>query len=230
MVEDDGRGIAPDFLPHVFERFRQAEGSTTRRYGGLGLGLSLVRNLVEMHGGTISAASEGEGKGARFTVLLPVRAEEQASSPSSRPSGVPANGMRASEPTLPGVRVLVVDDDEDARELVGEVLRADGAHVALSSSVVDVLLEAVQRFRPDVLLSDIAMAGADGYDLIRAVRALLARELGGATPAAALTAYAREERSAASSWRWAFRRTSPSRSSRPSSSRPLLRLAAVPRS
>jgi signal transduction histidine kinase len=189
VVEDDGRGITADFLPHVFERFRQAEGSTTRRYGGLGLGLSLVSNLVEMHGGTIAAASEGEGKGARFTILLPIHAIEDAGpSSTASPSRVEA---RAAKQALPGIRVLVVDDDPDARELVGEVLRAEGAVVSLAESVVTAL-EALEQFRPDVLLSDIAMAGADGYDLIRAIRALPA-ERGGMTPAAALTAYAREE-------------------------------------
>jgi PAS domain S-box-containing protein len=180
-VRDDGQGISPTFLPHVFERFRQADSSTTRPHGGLGLGLSIVRHLVELHGGTVAAASEGAGRGATFTVRLPRR-------PPGADDVPDAATARADVTVLRHVRVLVVDDEADARELIAEVLGAHGADVHTVSSVA-AALAALPRFRPDVLVSDIAMSGEDGFELIRRVRALPADE-GGRLPALALTAYA----------------------------------------
>jgi signal transduction histidine kinase/ActR/RegA family two-component response regulator len=183
-IEDSGQGIAPEFLPHVFDRFRQADGATTRSHGGLGLGLAIVRHLVEAHGGSIEAASEGKGRGATFTVSLPIAAVR----PDSRPSAAVEPG---EEHRLDGVRVLVVDDEEDARALVAIVVEQRGAEVASAGSAAEALA-LLETFRPDVLVSDIGMPGRDGYDLIRAVRAL-PPERGGRTPAVALTAYARVE-------------------------------------
>jgi PAS domain S-box-containing protein len=182
-VSDTGQGIAKDFLPHVFERFRQADSSTTRPQRGLGLGLALVKQLVELHGGSVRAESEGEGKGATFTVELPLAGRAEA--------GARAAHLRDPCASLAGVKVLVVDDDEDTRELVGRVLADCGAEVIGAGSAAEAL-EAVQRHRPDVMLSDIGMPQQDGYQLVRALRAL-APEDGGSTPAAALTAFTRPE-------------------------------------
>ncbi len=180
-VSDDGQGIAGEFLPYVFERFRQADSSTTRRHGGLGLGLALVRHLVELHGGAVRVESEGEGRGATFTVSLPVAA--------CRSAGCAV----ALDPcaSIEGVRVLVVDDEPDTRELVRRLLADCHAEVVAVESAREALDE-VQRFRPDVLLSDIGMPQQDGYQLVRAIRAL-DEGRGGRTPAAALTAFARPE-------------------------------------
>jgi PAS domain S-box-containing protein len=193
VVEDSGEGIRPDFLPHVFDRFRQADGTTKRRHGGLGLGLAIVKQLVELHGGEVSASSEGVGLGARFVVSLP--ASLGAAAPESgeeRPSRVrhatPAP-LRPAASRLSGVRVLVVDDEPDARELVQLVLEECGAVVAIAASAPQAL-EALRRSPPAVLVSDIGMPGMDGYDLIRRVRELGPAE-GGTTPALALTAFAR---------------------------------------
>jgi PAS domain S-box-containing protein len=190
-VADSGEGISPEFLPHVFERFRQAEGSTSRRHGGLGLGLALVRHLVEAHGGTVRAESEGEGKGAAFIVSLPVQAvfaEEIAHSP-MRPL------RRASLPPVPtslrGVEVLVVDDEADTRELVATALQTQGADVRTAASAEEGLKRLSERV-PTVIVSDIGMPETDGYSLIRKVRAL-ERRRGIETPALALTAYAGPE-------------------------------------
>jgi PAS domain S-box-containing protein len=193
VVSDTGSGIAPEFLPHVFDRFRQADQRTTRLYGGMGLGLAIVHNLVELHGGNVKAESEGIGKGSTFTVMLPVapvyRSEEH---------GVRVHpGTRDTLPSfdfvdkLDGMRVLVVDDEPDTRELLKSGLEQSGAKVAAASSVVDAL-EKLQTFAPDLLISDIGMPDQDGYDLIRQVRQL-DREHGGQIPAVALTAYARVE-------------------------------------
>jgi CheY-like chemotaxis protein/anti-sigma regulatory factor (Ser/Thr protein kinase) len=187
-VRDTGRGIRPEFLPHVFERFRQADAATTRDHGGLGLGLAIVRHITELHGGTVAVESEGEGRGAVFTVELPIH-------PVALPAGPrPAPGDGAAEDSahrLDGVRVLVVDDEADARELLSELLRESGAQVRAAASA-DEAIAAIEEARPDVLVSDIGMPGEDGYALIRRVKAY-ERERGLRIPAVALTAYARDE-------------------------------------
>jgi len=189
-VRDDGQGIRSEFLPYLFEPFRQADGSTTRRHGGLGLGLAIVKQLVEAHGGQITAQSGGEGQGALFTIELPARAPAVVFEPSPR-------APRDSEPVLTGravwldgVRVLVVDDDEDTRDLVHQMLAAQGAIVSSASSAEEAL-NLVARSRPDVLLSDIGMPNVNGYSLIRSIRSM-PEDHGGTIPAVALTAYARE--------------------------------------
>jgi signal transduction histidine kinase/ActR/RegA family two-component response regulator len=191
VVRDTGLGIKPEFLPHVFERFRQADSSSTRAHGGLGLGLAIVRHLVELHGGTVEAISDGEGKGATFSVKLPlgpVRVEEE----DVEPSAAPASGRTAREADdLAGVRVLVVEDDQESRELLESMLGRLGAEVEAAASA-DEAMDSLQRRTPDVLISDIEMPGENGYSLIRRIRSL-PRERGGAVPAAALTAYARTE-------------------------------------
>ena len=204
-VSDTGQGILPEFLPYAFDRFRQADMGTTRQHGGLGLGLSIVRHLVEAHGGSVHAYSAGEGQGSTFTVDLPLpavesepsapRAEPAAAQSMSKPDGSqtpPPAGERVEEslPPLVGVRVLAVDDDEDTLEMLALFLRRAGAEVAAVGSAA-AALETLERFRPDVLVADIGMAGVDGYELLRRVRALGA-ERGGLTPAVALTAYAGE--------------------------------------
>jgi PAS domain S-box-containing protein len=189
-VKDQGKGIGPEFLPHVFDAFSQEDARTTRRHGGLGLGLSIVRHLVEAHGGRIEAESDGEGSGATFKVELPRggrRAEAPAFKRESRVPPAPASMPRLMPPSLDGLSVLVLDDDNDARELITEVLRAKGAHVMEADSAEDAL-RAVTEKRPQVIVSDIGMPGVDGYMFLRRVRELPA-ERGGQTPAIALTAY-----------------------------------------
>jgi PAS domain S-box-containing protein len=192
-VSDTGAGIAPEFLPHVFERFRQADGSTTRRHGGLGLGLSIARHLVEAHGGAVHAYSAGEGRGATFTVDLPLPSVSQ--SVAARADGdvaVRRSGAVVARddvpPALVGLRVLLVDDDLDTLRLLKMILEANGAEVTPVASA-SAALDAVEAARPDVLVSDIGMPGGDGYTLLRRLRAKRA-ESGGLTPAVALTAYA----------------------------------------
>ncbi len=187
IVADTGMGIQPAFLPHVFDRFWQADSSMTRTQGGLGLGLAIVRHLVEVHGGTVQAQSEGEGKGARLTVRLPVRAVAPAPQLPARSGSAEPAGEGASPGLLEGVDVLVVDDEPDARDLVAAVLVRSGAKVRLVSSADEAVAE-VRKLRPDVLLSDIGMPDQDGYALLRRVR-----EIDRALPAAALTAFATPE-------------------------------------
>lgn len=188
LVRDDGVGIAPDFIQHVFERFRQADSSRTRAFGGLGLGLSIVRHLVEAHGGTVEAASDGTGKGATFTVRLPIGTRNSQPPPHVRAvEAIPAPAGRALT-GLDGVEVLVVDDDGDSLELVREALMQAGAAVRTARSAREAL-DALRQRAPAVLLSDIAMPDEDGYALIRKVRAL-PPDCGGKVRAAALTAFA----------------------------------------
>jgi len=186
VVEDTGAGIAPQFLPHVFDRFRQQDPASTREHGGLGLGLSIVRHLVELHGGSIKAQSEGEGRGAAFTVKLPLSpvAPEKELLP---PSRLAPSRTRVDFPLLAGVRVLVVDNEVESRGLVAAILESCGALVMAVDSAAAALKE-IRDHRPDVLLSDIAMPGEDGYSLIRKVRQMETPDT--PLPAAALTAYA----------------------------------------
>jgi PAS domain S-box-containing protein len=195
VVSDTGKGIAPQFVPHVFERFRQADASTRRSQGGLGLGLAIVKQLVELHGGTVHAESDGVGRGAVFTVRLPVTAVHAAAPPDEEdhPTPPPA-APETPAPVgihLDGLRVLAVDDEPDSRALLRRVLEAYGVKITLAASAA----EAMQLLRADqfdVLLSDIGMPDVDGFDLIREVRRL-PPESGGSIPAIALTAFARRE-------------------------------------
>ncbi|MBW4522001.1 MAG: PAS domain S-box protein [Scytolyngbya sp. HA4215-MV1] len=182
-VSDTGKGINPDFLPHLFESFRQEDASTTRQFGGLGLGLAIVRSLVEAHGGSISAQSSGEGQGATFIVKLPLL-DTVLEHPQSDTSPV-------SDLDLTGMRVLAVDDEPDARELLIVLLTLYGAEVLAVTSAAEVLAN-LESFHPDILVSDIGMPEIDGYTLIQRIRAL-PPDQGGKIPAIALTAYAREE-------------------------------------
>lgn len=201
-VHDSGRGIAPEFLPYVFDRFRQADSTSTRAHGGLGIGLTIVRHIVELHGGSVTADSAGDGRGATFIVDLPTVASLAPAEATSRePSHKPITRVETVESALSpviartddldGVHVLLVDDEPDAREVVSTMLRRAGANVTSAGSVREAL-DLFERTRPSVLLSDIAMPERDGYDLIRLVRELPASH-GGQIPAIALTAYAREE-------------------------------------
>ncbi len=189
-VTDSGIGIAPEFVDHVFERFRQADSSTTRRYGGLGLGLSIVKSLVELHGGTVSASSPGQGQGASFCVRLPA---EQVLTGATSQDATPGDdrGAAVQPPDLSGLVILVVDDDADCRELARRVLAECGANV-LAASSADEALRLVASRRPDVLVSDIGMPDVDGFTLLRRLRSLGA-DHGGQMPAIALTAFARPE-------------------------------------
>jgi signal transduction histidine kinase len=188
VVRDTGRGVRPEFLPHVFERFRQADASTAREYGGLGLGLAIVRHLVELHGGTVEAESEGEGKGTTLRVQIPLRPAEAGEGAPAAATDARAGGEPAP---LGGLRVLVVDDEPDTCEVLEAVLRAAGAEVRACRAAAQALAE-LERWWPDVLVSDIGMPGEDGYSLIRRVRAEEARH-GRAIAAVALTAHARAE-------------------------------------
>jgi signal transduction histidine kinase len=182
-IADSGQGIKPEFLPLVFDRFRQEDGSISRRHGGLGLGLAIVRHLVELHAGSVDAQSAGEGKGARFIVRLPVREANLL----PRVTEAPANGI-VSAAMLMGVRLLVVDDDPGARELISGMLQGFGAQVSVAESG-QAALSLLFAQRPDVLIADLGMPGMDGYALIEQVRAL-DPDFGGLTPAVAVTAYA----------------------------------------
>jgi signal transduction histidine kinase/ActR/RegA family two-component response regulator len=192
-VADTGIGIQPEFLTQVFDRFLQADASTTRRYGGLGLGLSIVRHLVELHGGTVTVKSAGENRGATFTVQLPLTVVHRRSTDELRlhprtPKDTQADYKPAD---LSGVKVLVVDDEPDARELIRSVLEECNATVLAAASATEAL-ELAERERPELLLSDIGMPGIDGYELLKRVRALGA-DSGGRVAAIALTAFARSE-------------------------------------
>ena len=195
-VSDSGQGISAGFLPHVFDRFRQADQTTTRAHGGMGLGLAIVRQMVEMHGGTVRADSPGEGQGATFTVTLPIAVAHklEGSRASDRERAYPivrGSVLMECPPSLNHLKVLIVDDEPDARELLSIVLEQCRAEVTAVATVSEAL-EAIARVQPDMLVSDIGMPGEDGYDLIRKVRSLPA-ESGGRIPAIALTAYARVE-------------------------------------
>ncbi|HZL37437.1 MAG TPA: response regulator [Tepidisphaeraceae bacterium] len=197
---DSGRGIAPEFLPYVFDRFRQADSTSTRQHGGLGIGLTIVRHIVELHGGAVWAHSEGEGLGASFVVDLPLlsnTAQPIAPAPAPAKSGPaePCDDTDADgEPIsadLNGLNILIVDDEPDAREVIAAVLSRAGASVSCAGSVREAL-DKIEQGPPDVLVSDVAMPDRDGYDLIRLLRETPAAQ-GGTIPALALTAYAREE-------------------------------------
>ena len=191
-VRDTGQGIALDFLPYVFDRFRQEERATTRHHGGLGLGLAIVRQLVEMHGGTVTANSPGEGQGATFTVQLPLMAACTGSTEVTQESSIAQETAAFDlDRTLINVYVLVVDDEADTRELLTVVLENAGAKVKTAASVNEAL-EKIEQSQPDILISDVGMPDRDGYALIRQVRAIES-ERPNAIPAIALTAYAREE-------------------------------------
>ena len=193
LVSDNGRGIPPEFLPHVFERFRQAESSTRRAQGGIGLGLAIVRQLVESHGGTVRAESEGIDCGATFIVSLPrdaVISSTVLAESDEPPRATPPRPVSLARPALNGIKVLVVDDDRDARELTATVLRHASADVWEADSA-EAALRALERVQPDVILCDIAMPDRDGFDLIAAIQALPPPQRD--IPMAALTAYAKSE-------------------------------------
>jgi CheY-like chemotaxis protein len=191
-VIDTGVGIDANFLPHVFERFRQADASSTRKHGGLGLGLAIAKSIVELHGGTATASSPGEGQGATFIVQLPVSAVRR------NPLQIGARPPASQEATVPLVNadlsntvVVVIDDDPDSLELIRRILSDGGATVIVAGSAAEGLA-LIERQQPDVLVSDIGMPQVDGYELMRKVRSFQAR-LGTRFPAIALTAYARTE-------------------------------------
>jgi signal transduction histidine kinase/ActR/RegA family two-component response regulator len=191
-VIDTGKGIRADFLPRVFDRFRQGDSSTTRAYGGLGLGLAIVRHLVELHGGTVHAESEGEGEGSAFSVTFPLISARSLSGSYVVPSLTDGDrNFVPSSTSLDGLRVLVVDDEHDARQIISRVIAQSGADVRSCESAREAL-ELLKDWKPHVLMSDIAMPDEDGYAFIGKVRSL-SDECGGHIPAAALTAYARDE-------------------------------------
>ena len=194
-VRDTGLGISAEFLPYVFDRFRQANSTRARAHGGLGLGLAIVRNLVELHGGSVHAHSDGEGRGAAFTVRLPLMAVHPADDSKSlsvdraaEADRATINGKSSTLPPLDNVRVLVVDNEADAREILSIMLAEYGAKVTTATSTSEAL-EVLQEWKPDVLISDIGMPEEDGYALIKKIRAL-EPEQGGAIPAVAVTGYA----------------------------------------
>jgi CheY-like chemotaxis protein/two-component sensor histidine kinase len=183
QVTDTGKGIHPEFLPYIFESFRQEDTSITRQFGGLGLGLAIVRHLVEAHGGTITAKSPGEGQGTMFMVSLPLE--------SPTPDQPSTHGDATADTDLSEVRVLAVEDNPDTLELLQICLAQYGAEIRIFDSAA-AALDALKTFKPDVLLCDIGMPNMDGYTLMRTIRSL-SPEQGGQIPAIALTAYVREE-------------------------------------
>jgi CheY-like chemotaxis protein len=195
-VVDSGDGISPEFLPYVFDRFRQADASTTRRHGGLGLGLSIVKQLVELHGGTVRAKSPGEGQGSTFVVSLPVTVVHPDERPELSKRSHPKASQGENVPCdvlLGGVRVLVVDDEPDSCLLVKRILEDCEAKVATAHSTDEAMLVFERQHQPfDVVISDIGMPDEDGFDLIKRIRALPPHR-GGRVPALALTAFARSE-------------------------------------
>jgi signal transduction histidine kinase/ActR/RegA family two-component response regulator len=192
VVSDTGIGIAPDFLPYIFDRFRQADSGTTREHAGIGLGLAIVRHLVELHGGTIHAASGGRDTGTTFRVRLPLMVVHHEPAAERRhPTTDVRSRIEHELPDLGGLSVLAVDDDADARTLVSETLKSRGARVIVVDSAEEAL-DALERMRPDVMIADIGMPNTDGFELITLVRQS-PRDAVRDIPAAALTAYARAE-------------------------------------
>jgi CheY-like chemotaxis protein len=194
-VADTGQGIRAEFLPYVFDRFRQADAATTRRHGGLGLGLSIAKHLVELHGGSIRVESPGDGQGTNVVVTLPlmvVNAEATDGDGRWHPTVSKTSGP-ADEPTvdLSGLKVLVVDDEPDACRLVKRLLAECHADVHTAQSAAEAI-PMIETIRPDVLVSDIGMPETDGYELLRQIRSL-GQSRGGKVPAIALTAFARSE-------------------------------------
>ncbi len=185
IVSDTGKGISAEFLPYAFDYFRQADSSSTRKFGGLGLGLAIVRNIVEMHGGTVTAQSQGEDQGATFTVKLPLLEEENQNLIAEQ---YESSGLKPYSYCLTGMQILVVDDDRDSLDFVAFVLEEDGADVVAVSSALEAL-QVIEQQKPDVLVSDIGMPDMDGYTLIRQLRTW-STEQGGEIPAIALTAFA----------------------------------------
>ncbi|VXB70165.1 MHYT domain-containing protein [Massilia sp. 9I] len=191
-VADSGMGIDPEFLPYVFDRFRQADSSSARRHGGLGLGLAIARQLVELQGGAITVASGGVGRGATFTLHLPIHEGATAIEPTAAPTAPPSSEhAESSSGSLAGLTVLVVDDEPDSLELLQQVLSETGARIVTAMSAGDGL-RMLERHRPDLLISDIGMPLMDGFELIRRVRAMPERALA-RVPAIALTAFSRRE-------------------------------------
>ena len=192
-VQDNGVGIKPEFKEHVFERVRQGDASTTRKHGGLGLGLSIVKHLIEQHGGTVRVDSDGEEQGASFTIALPLASRQAPLARPDRPAYSPPSPLSSEilQRDMAGLRVLVVDDEADARELINRIL-SDCQAVVRTASSAEQALEAIAREVPDVLVSDLGMPDVDGFELLARVRAL-GKERGGNVPAVALTAFARSE-------------------------------------
>jgi CheY-like chemotaxis protein len=191
-VSDTGQGIESEFLPYVFDRFRQADSSASRVHGGLGLGLSIVRNLIELHGGTVRAHSAGRGQGAMFVVSLPVRAIRRVEPPDAQVVKLPRQAFDCESLNLTGVRILVLDDERDARELVKRILEECDSVVAAAGSAEEAL-SILERESFDVIVSDIGMPGSDGYEFVRRLRAMEANSGRAKTPTVALTAYARAD-------------------------------------
>jgi CheY-like chemotaxis protein/anti-sigma regulatory factor (Ser/Thr protein kinase) len=190
-ISDTGSGISAEFLPHVFDRFSQSDSSITRTHGGLGLGLSIVKHLVELHGGGVRASSDGDGCGATFVVSLPLAAVRSESREAAARADDPRMPTLTRDMNLHGLRVLVVDDQPDARELISALLIEHYAEVHAAASAAEALVT-LARVRPDLIVSDIGMPGRDGYQLIADIRKL-PPEQGGLTPAIAITAFAQFE-------------------------------------